>query len=321
MNAATIHDITELELQLETWEALQSSFAETQWAWPRWFPLGYCTMLAAAPGVGKSLLALTACKLIAKGGVWPDGHEQQTDPYDIRRILWIETESGEPFHVGRASNIDLPLSHVVTPKLTGEADRQFTLSDSFDRQRIETVANLPSIAMVVVDSLSGGHTMDENSSQTGSVMQWLSSLAKKTGKPFLVVHHMNKSGMAKSDDPPTLSAIRGSTALLQHARVIWTLDCPDATRSSELRLACAKSNLAQKPKPIRIDIDTLGRLQWLGGYESPHDKTDRMIRDCAKQNPHLTPEQIAQAVGIHTVTVLTVLKSEPPSPTIPTFEF
>ncbi len=321
MNTDAIHAIADYELQLETWEALQASFAETQWAWPRWFPLGYCTMLAAAPGVGKSLLALTACKLITKGGVWPDGHEHLPNPHDLRRVLWIETESGEPFHVGRASNIDLPLAHIVTPKLQGETDRQFTLTDSYDRQRIETVAGLPSIALVVVDSLSGGHTLDENSSQTGAVMQWLSSLAKKTGKPFLIVHHMNKSGMGKSDEPPTLSAIRGSTALLQHARVIWTLDCPDATRSSELRLACAKSNLAQKPKPIRIDIDTLGRLQWLGGYESPHDETDRMIRDCAKQNPNLTIDQIAAMAKCSPTTVATILRTQPPEPTLPTFAF
>ncbi|MBK7578526.1 MAG: AAA family ATPase, partial [Ignavibacteria bacterium] len=208
-------------------------------------------------------------------------------------------------------------------------DRQFTLTDRNDRERIETVAGLPSIALVVVDSLSGGHTLDENSSQTGSVMQWLSSLAKKTGKPFLIVHHMNKSGMGhmnksgmgKSNEPPTLSAIRGSTALLQHARVIWTLDCPDATRSSELRLACAKSNLAQKPKPIRIDIDTLGRLQWLGGYESPHDETDRMIRDCAKQNPNLTIDQIAAMAKCSPTTVATILRTQPPEPTLPTFAF
>ena len=49
-----------------------------RWLWPKRIPLGYLTLLAGEPQVGKSYLTLDIATRVSKGGPWPDesAHEQ-----------------------------------------------------------------------------------------------------------------------------------------------------------------------------------------------------------------------------------------------------
>ena len=48
-------------------EEMRRSFADARWLWPGWIPRGMVTLLGAAPGMGKSLVALGRARRIIAG--------------------------------------------------------------------------------------------------------------------------------------------------------------------------------------------------------------------------------------------------------------
>lgn len=295
----SIHD-------LQTWGELKDQFAATSWVWPAWLPNGYLTMLASAPGIGKSRLALVVAKILAHGGEWPDGFRTvPTSQY----IAWVETESGEPFHIERAATIGLNLAHVITTTVFGEDDQSINLMDDKHRKRITAIAHEERVSAVIVDSLSGGHSEDENKSAIGKITQWLSRLARDCKKPVLVVHHMTKGQFGLQGKPPTLDQVRGSGAITQHTRVVWSLDLPDIENPDSIRLACIKNNVAKRARPIMLGTDEQGRLTWGNEYTQPssHLFADA-IRKRKADNPTLTITQLALSEGLSESAIAEILK-------------
>jgi RecA-family ATPase len=214
-------------------------------------------MLAADPGVGKSLLALSVCQQILTGDSFWDGHYlPKPDPIRLQRVLWVEAEAGEPFHMARAERLGINPLHIIEPRLTNADAGTPSLNNAADRELISDILHHPDVVFAVVDSLSAASAgVDENSSAAGQSVAWLAEQARNTNKPILVIHHMNKSAMrTRGSAPPGLADIRGNTAIAQHARIIWTLDNPDEHHPARIRLACAKSNLAVKPQPQLLEI-------------------------------------------------------------------
>lgn len=243
---------------LRTWSDLSALYGDIRWLWPSWLPHGFVTMLAADPGTGKSLLALHTAHMVMHGNTWPDNEPNEPDPYAL--VLWIECESGEPFHIHRAQLIGMDIERIVEPFMSHEDSHTPRLTNAEDKQRIAATLALPEIALCVIDSFSGSMEGDENSAEAGKVTQWLAEQAKATNKPVLLIHHLRKR-IGKSEDPPTQADIRGSSAITQHCRVIWTLDTPDAMSPDKLRLAQAKNNLAPRPKPLMLFIGENARIQ------------------------------------------------------------
>lgn len=254
--------------ELMTWEDLQHEYTAVTWQWQGWMPNGYLIMLAADPGIGKSMFALGVCDKIMRGGTWFDGvYEAEHKPNDS--VLWVECEAGEPFHLMRARKLGADIGRFVTMRSVGESARTPSLTSTNDRERFRTVLGDPSIALAVVDSLSGSMVgVDENTAEVGKVVQWLSEQARDTGKPILLIHHMNKSAMRtrNADTPPSMADLRGSTAIPQHCRVIWSLDCPYGD-ASQVRLSCMKNNLAPRPNPVKMLIHPDGYMVGSGDVQ------------------------------------------------------
>ena len=294
---------------LVTWDDLRGEYADVEWAWRYWLPIGFVTMLAAAPGIGKSLFALTVARIVAQGGVWPNG-----DAYHAAKgskVLWVETESGEPFHIKRAEAIGLNRRNIVSTRVRGESEHTPVLTQQATRDRVEGILEHPHVSMAIVDSFSGSHSLDENSTQAGMVMKWLAECAKRTQKPILVVHHMNKTGMRQGEVAPTMADIRGSSSIIQFARVVWTLDTPDTSRPHILRLSCLKSNLDAKQPAIGIEIQDQGRLHWTNAPLSQADYLRNEVRERIQayldQHPNASRAQIAQAIDVAQTVVADIL--------------
>lgn len=248
---------------LRSWAQLKRFYSDISWLIPHWLPNGYVTMLAADPGVGKSLLALTIVKVVLEGGKTILGHDIPAPPrIPMKRVLWVEAEAGEPFHMKRAADLGINPLQIIEPRMEGDEHVTPSLTNAADRELISAILMHPDVTMCVVDSLSAATSgTDENSSQAGVHIKWLSELARNSNKPILVIHHMNKSGLrTRGSAPPTLADIRGTSAILQHARMIWTLDNPQPEDPTMLRIACAKSNLGQRPESIMLQNRT-GRIE------------------------------------------------------------
>jgi len=241
---------------IRTWAELKHYYSEISWIIPEWLPSGYVTMLAADPGVGKSLMALSVCKMVLEGGRFFNGSAiTKPEAIPMKRILWVEAEAGEPFHMARAANLGINPLQIIEPRISAIEPTTPSLNSKDDRDLISSILHHPDVVMGVLDSLSAASAgVDENSSQSAIHVKWLSELARDCNKPILVIHHMNKSTLrTRGSSPPTLADIRGSSAILQHARVIWTLDNPNQEDASLIRLACAKSNLGKRPDSILLE--------------------------------------------------------------------
>ena len=228
---------------LASWADLAQSAHPLQWDWPGWLPRGFITMLAGEPGVGKSLLLLRLAGCYICGWPWPD-----RAPCTSRgRVLWCEAEGAQSLNLARAQEWHVPLDGLITP--SRDPLHAFSLRSEQDCNALATIARRDDVAVVFIDSLSGalgGHA--ENSSSNLAIMAWLAELARDTGKPVLVTHHLRKARSAGAT--LDLDRVRGSTALYQVTRMVWGLQEVQARGQRWPVLSVLKDNLAQPPQPL-----------------------------------------------------------------------
>ena len=248
-----------------TWEDLRATIEPVTWAWPNWLPEGMLVILAGEAGVGKSALALRVAACYLRGDRWPDGSEFTGE---LGAVLWCESEAAQALNLERAQKWGLPLTSLRSP---GDPLLDIQLDRPKHRQLVEA-AITPDVRLVVVDSLRGAHRKDENSSEAIDVVLWLAQLARDTGIPVLVAHHLRKRSLLDVGDGVALERLRGSSALAQPARVVWALDVPDPARRDWKRLSVAKSNLARFPEPVGLRVENDG-VEFAGAPEPPRKET------------------------------------------------
>ena len=252
--------------QVSTWLDTGKVLGPIVWAWPHWLPCGFLTILAGATGKGKSSLALRIAGCYLAGWPWPDG---SVFTGEQGSVLWCETEGAQALNLERAGKWGLPVERILNPLVDPLAE--VSLDNPQHKQAIEAAARLPGVRLIVVDSLSAalGPGRDENDSRVLSVLKWLATLARDSGKPVKVTHHLRKRGQVDTSDEVNLERVRGSSAIVQVARLVWGLDSPDPTKPETLRLQVLKSNLDRFPPAIGLSIDEEG-VHFTEAPERPH---------------------------------------------------
>lgn len=247
-------DRTRAEVSVNpSWADLDCILGPIDWAWKGWLPSGMLTILASEAGTGKSALALRICKSFLTGAEWPDG-----TPYEgaTGKILWCEAEAAQAINLERAKNWEMPIKHILAP-LAHPLD-DIRLDEERHQIAVKEATRREDVRFVVVDSLRGAAGGDENSSEFMKVVKWLSELARDSGKPILLIHHLRKPNFMDNGSGPNLSMLRGSSAIVQPARVIWALDTPDAQRKDLKRLQVIKCNLGRFPEPLGLSVHGQG---------------------------------------------------------------
>lgn len=232
-----------------TWADLEQIIGPVEWDWRGWLPKGFMTLVVANSGDGKSSLELDIAKRYLTGDPWPDG-----SPFtgETGKILWVETEAAQVLNLDRAKKWRLPLDRFVSP-LDNPLDN-VSLDNPEHQAAIYAKARKPDVKLIVVDSFSGGTRKNSRASnEMGAVGAFLAELARDTGKPVLVSHHLRKKGILDGNDI-TLDRLRDSSAIPQYARVVWAIDEPDAELKEKKRLYVIKNNLTRFPEPIGFQI-------------------------------------------------------------------
>ncbi len=251
-------DTKDISSELPTnssWGDMEAILDPIEWAWDRWLPKGMVTILASESGIGKSALALRICAPFLTGLEWPDGK-----PYKAAagKVLWNEAEAAQAINLERAQNWNMPISNIITPFAHPLVD--VILDDPKHKKAVEEATYRDDVLFVVVDSLRGAAGGDENKSEFIDTVKWLAVLARDTGKPILLVHHLRKRTILDGGSGPNLNMLRGSSAIVQPARVIWAIDIPDHTHKTMKRLQVIKNNLVAFPEPIGMQIGVGGVL-------------------------------------------------------------
>ena len=304
--------------KVATWADLQALDSATLWDWPGWLPRGCLVLLAAASGMGKSLLALRLAASYLRGDPWPDGSLPGSSPsssvgslpgssqncprregtFLASAVLWCESEAAQFLNLKRARAWGLPCRQLWTPL---QATQNVQLARRDHRAAVARLAARPAVRFVVVDSLSGASHGAENAGQAMDLVQWLAELARDTHKPVLLLHHLRKRSLRAhaGAGPHTvrLDDLRGHSGIVQPARIVLALDAPDPARPHLKRLSVVKSSLAAFPPPLGFcasagDASTGGapRLRFCAPPQLPRPSTlfacaVERLRDLLAQGP------------------------------------
>lgn len=251
MTTRSLSDLTDdFPIEFVSWSDLEAQIAPIEWAWSQWLPLGTLTLLAGQSGSGKSALCLNVASTFICGSKWPDA----SDCGSISgSVMWLDFEAAQAINVERAKSTGLPLDRILlpfrdpfhTPQLNRQTDKRL-IERALDQRN--------DVRLLVLDSLSGAHGMDENDASVISVVIWLAELARDARIAVLLVHHLRKTRSDERLGEVTLDRVRGSSALVQPARVVWAIDSPDPLDQGNWRLHVIKSNLARFPEPIGFHI-------------------------------------------------------------------
>ena len=245
-----------------------------QWAWPGFIPCGFVTAIVAAPGVGKSLLALELARRVFAGECWPDGTELEGGGAEVGKVLLCESEGRLALTRKRARDWGFDLRGLVLPQFENPLE-SVRLTNPEHKRLIREAALRDEVSLLVFDSFSAGFGGDENTNAALAPMQWLSELATETGKPLLLIHHLRKKGRGDAAARVTLDDVRGHSSITQTPVVFIALSKPDPEQKDARRLEVIKNNLAVEPEPLGFTIGTTdGRITFTDSVpEIPRPQT------------------------------------------------
>jgi putative DNA primase/helicase len=226
--------------------------SHVQWLWPGRIPSGRISILAGAPGVGKSFVTCDVASRVTTGRAWPDGSS-----CDAGSVLLIagEDDAGDTIRPRLDSHrANVKKVHLLTMvRRVGEGGKphevMFTLADVAS---LETaLKSLPDCKLAIIDpigSFLGGNVDSHRDNETRALLAPVAMLASKYNCAILIVAHTRKSTAEKADD-----TVMGSRAFTGIARSVLhlSLDKDDKTRRL---LLPGKNNLSAQVDGLAFTI-------------------------------------------------------------------
>lgn len=265
--AASREDLNNYRLILQainqpvTYESADRSLAateEVEWLWKGWLVRGLPTLLAAAPGTGKSYLALDLAWRIIAGEPYPDG-QPATAP---GTVLYVDAENTPVIYKERVS--------VWPPALLQRLYFMQPLPDHWiinldaapDRDRLCDMAWMIRPTLIVIDSYGACTLKGENYKEdVQMLLAFFTQLAKDADCAVLVIHHLRKAPNMHEPRAAhmTIDAIRGSSHIAATARQVWGLEFvpsgPERKASDPRKLSVLKTNISAPPSPLGITFE------------------------------------------------------------------
>lgn len=184
------------------------------------FLLGTVGIMAAAGSTGKSFWALQAGMSICSAEA--DKSLLNLNVNSHGRVVLLNAEDPEPIIHQRLYSIGSYLSgnarqevaeNMVIEPLVG---RQANIMDAKWQKAVMNVSD--GARLVVVDTLTRWHAMDENSNgDMASVMSVFEMICRESGAAVLLLHHVGKA-MAREGRQDEQQSTRGAAAITDNAR-------------------------------------------------------------------------------------------------------
>lgn len=298
-------------LQFCDWKDLLPHYGDIEWVWRNWLPRGMVSILAAETGIGKTACAMgLAGILTGPGEEWPDGLPGPEQP---ERVVFIETENRTHLLLQRLEGWGLGGFELVR-QLPRDDRGGIDIAARAQQEAIANAVKRTGARLLIIDSLSAGHRLDENSKQMKRLLLDLCRLAQETNVALLAIHHLRKR-RGNESTMTNLDRLRGSSTIAQLAVVTLTLERPDPG-SRTLALRQIKNNVAAEQPPVGMQITQDG-VVWTDAPEGVEDKGSALERardfvlEALRDGPCRSTElaSLAQAEGVSLATLYRAMKS------------
>lgn len=250
-----------------SWDNIGKVYTDIEWFWENYIANGFVTMFAGYSGVGKSFLLLRLCGCITNGWEFPDGSHYKKESGSV---LWAEGETAQRLNYVRGKKMGLNMSKFLYPFDQPFID--YDMENQHHNQRLLDFLSHREVKLLVIDSLSGVHNGDENSSDMNRNIKFLATTAQETQKPILITHHLKKKTMNDAK-VITLQQVRGSSAIVQNTRLVIGIDIPGSDQHYK-RVQVLKSNLSEIPDPFAFRIKN-GNVEFVPYTKTPESKSQR----------------------------------------------
>lgn len=217
---------------------------------------GQVALVTAPGGTGKSYLLLEIAMSVASGTTLLPGLEAKT----AGKVCLLNFED-DSFDIQQRGNAILRHFQDLNPSeenlyVASMSGQTLSLLNSRGEINEEDVSWLKEqcqgMRLLILDPLSHLHTADENSaSQMSKLVQVLKGIGGETGTGIMISHHTSKAAVFNGQGDLQQSA-RGSSALVDAARIVMTLHRPKDADSYSLELTWAKLNGVAPIAPMRL---------------------------------------------------------------------
>lgn len=207
---------------------------------------GTVTMLAAAPGIGKTTLGVHVACAVASGKDWAGFHAPTAG-----HVLYLNAEDSQEEVARRFAAVKLAgglnddAAGRVHLAASSEGKRLFErgkagLGATEEGKRLMKIVEELQPALIIVDPFVMVHGADENSNaEMAAVIGYMAELARAGDASVLLIHHAGK------DQKDGLGAARGASSMPAAVRSMWSLSYVEKQSeqaAGPIRLSCVKSN-------------------------------------------------------------------------------
>lgn len=212
-------------------------------------------IVAAPGGTGKSFLLLEIAMSVALGATLIPGLTvNYAGPVRVlnfeerlqalkNRLIWI----------CRYFGIDFPSDRLLVSSLSNCTLRLVDRNGNVNREYVSFLKKqAEGMSLLILDPLRMCHFADENDAGAMSALvQVLKDIGEETDAGVLVAHHSSKASILNGQGNVQQS-VRGSSALVDAARLVITLSRPKNGESNLLELSWVKINSHPPIEPVTL---------------------------------------------------------------------
>ena len=215
--------------------------ADASWPWRGWLAGGVLNSLAADPGIGKTLLAMTLARILWTARPWPDG---QANPFpEGTRTLWVPGDHHYNQMLDLASDYGLPDEAILLNADAAAPIGGQDLDDAAVLAALGEQVRAEAPGLVIVDTV--GMTTSRNLGKPEDAREYfapLMSIAGRTRTAFLLLTHLSKEAQALG------------RRIVGASRVVWKLTHPDPDGHPDRRKLWVDKSYIQKPPAMGMTI-------------------------------------------------------------------